>query len=113
MMQNPTRVETVPESDRGEIEEHLRFIAQGVNGLQNGQGNNHWFATLTPDETETTIFANTASIGSVPQLQAMSASAALSQAEGVIWAECRKGQIVIHHDASSAADRLFGVVLNG
>ncbi len=112
-MPNPTRVTTVPESDRGAIEEHVRLIAQALNGLQNGQGNNGFFATLTPNETETTIYANSASIGSVPLLQAMSASAAVSHAAGVIWAEGQKGRIVIHHDASAVVDRLFGVVLNG
>jgi hypothetical protein len=112
-MPNPTRVTTVPESERGALEEHVRLIAQGVNGLQNGQGNNGFFATLTPNETETTIYAGSASIGSVPLLQPMSASAAVSYAAGVIWTEGRRGRIVIHHDSSAVADRLFGVVLNG
>ena len=112
-MPNPTRVTTVPESERGPLEEHVRLIAQALNGLQNGQGNNQWFATLTPNETETTVYAGTASIGSVPVLQPMSASAAASYAAGVIWTEGQRGKILIHHDSSALTDRLFGVVLNG
>lgn len=112
-MAGETRVKTVPQSDYGHPEEHIRRIVQALDGLQNGQGNNHFLVTLTPGETETTIIAHSARTGGVATLQAMSPLAANSQALGVIWSTVERDKIVIHHDASTATDRNFGVVLNG
>lgn len=113
-MAGETRVKTVPQSDYGHPEEHIRRIVQALDGLQNGQGNNHFIVTLTPGETETTIIAHSARTGGVATLQAMSESAAASLASGkLIWSTVERDKIVIHHDAATAADRYFGVVLNG
>ncbi len=110
-MAGETRVKTVPQADYGAPKEHIRRIVQAVAGLQNGQGNNHFLVTLTPGETETTIHAESARTGGVAELQAMSASAAAAIA--TTWSTVGLRKIVIHHDAATAADRDFGVVLNG
>ncbi len=112
-MAGETRVKTVPQADYGLPEEHLRRIVQALDGLQNGQGNNHFLVTLTPGAGQTTINTPSARTGGVATLQAMSPSAATSQAMGEIWSTVERGKIVIHHNASTAADRNFGVVLNG
>ncbi len=113
-MAGETRVKTVPQADYGNAVEHVRRIVQAVDGLQNGQGNNHFLVTLSPGETETSINAPSARTGGVATLQAMSESAAASLASGkLIWSTVERAWIVIHHDAATAADRDFGVVLNG
>ncbi len=113
-MAGETRVETVPQADFGSEKEHLRRVVQALDGLQNGQGNNHFLVTLTPDATETVIDALFARTGGVATLQTMSASAAASLASGkLIWSTVSLKKITIHHDAAPETDRDFGVVLNG
>ena len=112
-MPEATRVKTVPVSEFGLPDEHIRRLSQAVFGLQNGQANNHFFATLTAGATQTAVRALNATIQSVAMLSPMSTSAAVAFASGTVWSEGKAGEIVIHHDSDPATDRLFGVVLHG
>lgn len=108
-----TRVSQIPESDFGKPEEHLRRTIQAVNQLQKGQGNNHDFCTLVPNEIETRCFKRNANTGGVAVLSPMSATAATAVAAGVIWVEVVRQFVVIHHNSKTDTDRKFGIVLYG
>ncbi len=109
-MADETRVEYVPESDYGSPDEYIQHAVSAVNRLINGEGNNHHFATLRPDETTTEVLIPDIKPGAVAILTAQSASAAL---ETGMWAEVVQNKVVIHHASGSGTDRKFGVVTNG
>jgi hypothetical protein len=107
------RVEEIPEFFEGRDNELLRKIAQGVNDLQKGRGNNHFDVTLDPNSLTTIVIATDADTANVVQFSALSASAAVAIAAGVVWAESTFGQIIIHHDSQPDTDRRLGVLLIG
>lgn len=94
----------------GRQEDHLRELSQIANNALKGKTNNFFRVTLTPDEIETVVDVEFASVGAVATLTAISASAS---AAGGVWTEVQTGLIRIHHDADPATDRTFGVVLTG
>lgn len=107
----PTRVPGVPERLFGDPEEHLRRVCQAVNGLQHGQGNNHYLVTLEMGETETTLLAAPATPESVVSWTPRTANAA---ANPIIWYEVSKeGVITFHHNVVALAELEFGIVVNG
>ncbi len=107
------RVREVPEASYGLEEEHLRRTIQALDGLLNGQGNNHFSVTLDPDSTSTTIIALNATFQTVVQLSPMSAEAAAAFALGNIYALAKSKEIVIRHPSGPDSDRTFGVLING
>lgn len=109
-MPTANRVKTLPVSDYGEPDEHIRRICQTVNGMIDGQGNAHEFVTLAADETETTVSMLKSTSNSGAALTAMSATAAAATG---LWSEAKAGEVVIHHDSTSDTDRLFLVALYG
>jgi hypothetical protein len=109
-MGNERRVQAVYERYEGETSEHIRKLAQSLNGLLKGQANNYFDVTLVPGETETEVRVEYARPGAMASLSAASASAA---ATAGVWTEVLHGVIVVHHDNSEATDRRFVVVLVG
>jgi hypothetical protein len=103
-------VRTVPERWEKE-EEHRRKIAQAVNDLQRGRTNNVFTATLTANATMTTVSVSFARVGDAAVLTPQSSSAAASAAN--VYTVVTNGTIEVHHDASAATDRTFGIVLFG
>lgn len=112
-MANEQRVKQIPEADFGQPEEHIRRICQLINGLVEGQGNNHYVVTLTPNAVVTRIIAHKASKLSAVQLSPMSAAAAMAMSAGAVYATVEQNEITLNHDSDAATDRIFGVVLNG
>jgi hypothetical protein len=107
------RYKTVPEAHFGTPEEHLRRLVQAVNGLQNGQGNNHFVVTLVPSAATTTVTSRKCNVNSAIQLSPMSASAALSFGTGLVWASAGDETVTINHNSSSVTDRDFAILVNG
>jgi len=110
---NIPRAQNVPEFWKGDEEEHRRKISSAINQLQRGVSNNCFTVTLEADDTETEVLHEPCRPGTAVQMTPGSASAAASFATGVIWVETEQGKATIHHDSSSATDRVFHVTFNG
>jgi hypothetical protein len=95
---------------KGRVDEHLRILAQTINGTLRGRQNNTVTVTLNAGETTTEIIDNRFSPDTIPTLTPQTASAA--SASGV-YAVATTGKITIHHDASAATDRRFGLIYVG
>jgi hypothetical protein len=110
---NIPRAQTVPDYWKGNEEEHRRKLGQAVNQLMKGVSNNHFSVTLDAGDTETTVLHPPIRPGSAIQITPGSASAATSFASGAIWVEAQTGKAIIHHDSSTATDRLFHLTFSG
>lgn len=110
---NIPRSQTVPEHWKGDEEEHRRKLALAVNQLQKGVSNNHFSVTLEINAAETEVMHPPVRPGSAVHLTPGSASAAVSFANGAIWVEAQTGKAIIHHDPSTATDRLFHLSFAG
>jgi hypothetical protein len=106
------RLEPVDEFHRGP-EEMLRNLAQRVNQILRGQGNNHYRVTLVPNATVTEVIATDAVADSQAPFHPESASAATAIAAGVVWTECTMGKVLIHHDSQPDTDRQIGLRVHG
>lgn len=106
------RTRSVPET-WGDVGEHLRKIAQGVNSALSGETNNHYTVTLEADATQTELSAPRARPGVVPVLQPLSAAAAAAMASGTVYATAEQGKVLIHHGSDPSSERVFGVVIVG
>ena len=104
---------TAPELFRGKTEEHLRKIAQVVNQVQTGYGNNAFKVILdgTPS-TQTEVIRTRAKVDQHANMSPISSAAALDFALGTTYAVTSDGAVTIHHPAGGS-DRQYGVVLAG
>lgn len=113
--ENAPRTVTPPaffSGDEGEeLAEHSRKTADAVSAAMAGGMNNHFRVTLEVDETETNIIYSGAHSQSTCMLTPQSETAAAAVASGEIFVVSEKGKVVVHHGASSAADRVFGAVI--
>jgi len=107
------RYPTVPELDYGVPAEHLRRVAQAINGLLDGQGNNHFTITLDANSLTTQVLYVPVNINTAVQLTPASATAATAVGAGVVWYDVTSGVITIHHDSTADTDRKFAVLVNG
>lgn len=98
---------------RGNIEEHIRKVAEVANQIQKGYGNNAFKVTLdgTP-ATSTTVQRQSATVDQHANLSPISSAAAADFALGTTYAVTANGSVTIHHAAGSS-DREYGVVLAG
>lgn len=103
----PNHYPTVPESWTDD-KDHRRKLAQAINGLLQGQGNNLDQVTLAANATETVLTHDRITERTVFQLMPRTASAAAAQAG--IYVTTTKGSATLHHDSSPATDRTFGLV---
>ena len=110
---NLPRAQTVPEYWQGPEEEHRRKISTALNQVLKGVSNNHFTVTLEVDATTTEVMFPPVRPGSGVQITPGSASAAMSFATGNIWVEAQSEKAIIHHDSSSATDRIFHLAFNG
>jgi len=92
-----------------DAKEHLRYFANSINGLLDGQSNNTLSVTLTADATTTTITDDRIHGDSVPTLTPKTASAATA----AVSFSASKGILTLTHDSSSDTDRSFSVILFG
>lgn len=104
------RVQGVPEFWSGSVEEHVRKLAQAVNGILRGKTNNILEVTLAPGATQTEVLADRVTVSTVPIAVPRTASAAATIG---LWSESTTGKVILHHDASAATDREFDLVLCG
>jgi hypothetical protein len=104
---------TAPTLFRGNTEEHLRLIAQVVNQVQTGYGNNAFTVTLedTP-AVSTEVIRTRAKVDQHANMSPISAAAAADFALGTTYAVTSDGAVTIHHPAGGS-DRQYGVVLAG
>ncbi len=104
---------TAPELFRGNIEEHIRKVAQVANQIQKGYGNNAFKVTLdgTP-ATSTTVNRQSVTVNQHANLSPISAAAATDFALGTTYAVTANGTVTVHHAAGSS-DRQYGIVLAG
>lgn len=107
----PSRASAVPERWTGREPEHYRKIAQAVNDLQRGKGNNVFVVSLKPNATSTVVPVSFARQGTACVLAPETASAAASQLQ--VYAVAGNGEVTVNHDASPATDRVFRIVVNG
>lgn len=96
-----------------DTEEMARKTSLIVRELLEGKTNNTRVIKLTPGETQTSLTGERICCDTIPTLTPLSASAAAALASGMLWVESTARRITIHHDASEADDREFGVVLVG
>jgi hypothetical protein len=110
---NLPRAQVVPEFWKEDEAEHRRKLSQAVNMLMKGVSNNHFTVTLDAEETTTEVMHPPVRSGAGVQITPASSSAATSFASGLIWVETENGKAIIHHDASSATDRVFHLAFFG
>lgn len=91
----------------GDVEEHARKISLAVEMIMAGKTNNCFEITLSADETTTRIRRDRITRETVILLSPRSSSAAAATS---VWVETTVGEIIVHHDSSSASDRTFGAV---
>ncbi len=96
-----------------DAEEMARKTSLIVREVLAGKTNNTRVITLAPGATETQLTGERICCDTIPTLTPLSASAASALTSGMLWAESTAGRITIHHDASEADDRRFGIVLVG
>jgi hypothetical protein len=105
------RTQTTPEfwspeeSDSGE---HIRKIAQSVNGILMGQTNNHFTITLEFEETSTTVPFSSAKTGASVLLFPQNAGAS---ALGGVYATASDGQVTVNHDVAAGGESFSLVVI--
>lgn len=108
-----TKQDRYPRLDRfwSETVEHLRKLAQAVNGVLVGETNNHFSITLEVDSVLTEI--------SDPIFDSEKSVFFSSKSENAAVALCflstelTKGKLKIHHSSSSTTDRTYGVIVVG
>lgn len=104
---------SAPELFLGNPEEHMRKIAQVVNQVQTGYGNNAFKVTLdgTP-ATSTEVIRTRAKVDQHANMSPISSAAAADFALGTTYAVTSDGAVTINHPAGGT-DRQYGVVLAG
>lgn len=105
-----------PRTWQGALEEFVRKVALPVfTGVMRGKLNCTYDVTLAVSPaTSTTLSTEVATADSIALLTPKTASAATAVGAGVIRATCADdGTVTINHDASAAADRVFGVAILG
>lgn len=105
-----------PKAWQGDLEEYARkIVLPMVTQILRGKLNNTYQVTLAVSPaTSTTIATEIATADSEAFLVPRTASAATAVGAGVIRATCADdGTVTITHDASAAADRIFGVAVLG
>lgn len=105
------RVPTVAKFwSEGRRDEHIRNIAQRVNGVLDGKTNNVTSVTLSAGATTTTLSDSRITADTTVTLTPKTASAAAATG---IYATTSLGKLTVGHNSDGAADRTFGVVLHG
>ena len=94
-------------------EEAMRKLANVLDGVMKGQQNNDFSVTLrgTPEVT-TAVSVEFSRTGLHAILSPTNAAGALDFSLGTTYAVAGNGSITIHH-AAGAADRSYGVILQG
>lgn len=98
---------------KGQVEEHVRKVALGLEQVIAGKTNNVISITLVPDATETRVERGRVTVDTRVALTPQSANAAAAVASGSLWVETHFGEIIVHHDSQSDTDRTFGAILVG
>lgn len=105
-----SRYRSVPLFFKGRIEEHLRVIAQSVNGILKGRQNNTKLVTLAVDAEETIISDGRFTPDSVVSLTPHTSSAAAALG---LYVVAEVGKVTLYHDATTSDDRTFGLIYVG
>jgi len=88
----------------------LRKAVQAINGVLNGQTNNHFRVTLTAGTDQTIIEApDVASSLAAAVFSSMSDSVTGEE----IWIEVGNGTFTVHHEELAGTDRMIGVTIHG
>ena len=101
------RFTSAPEQWAGEVSDHIRYVAQTVNGLLSGKSNNSDTVTLSADATSTVVSNPNVTANTVVSLTPTSSSAAAALSG--VWVETSTGKVTINHASDSESDRTYGI----
>ena len=106
--ENGRRTQATPEFWH-ENSEHVRKIAQSVNGILMGQTNNHFTITLEAGEPSLTVPFSSAKTGASVLLFPQNAGAS---SLGGVYASASNGQVTVNHALADGGES-FSLVIIG
>jgi len=105
------RSETAPEFWHEESE-HSRKLAQTINGVLNGQTNNHFQVTMEVGDAQTKVKFPQAKDGVSVLLFPQNAKAALLSRESDVYASGSGGEVTITHGTAGGGE-IYSLVIIG
>lgn len=97
----------------GSITEHVRRLADAINGILDGRQNNIGTVTLTASVASTSVTDRRCGVSSVVTLSPTTGNAAAEVGNGTIYVTVGDGSFTLTHANNAQTDRTFGYEVTG